>query len=201
VPLLASHFLKSCPKDGKSGNHAQKVLKDRICAGIPQLLSSFFAPFPLLPLSVVILSSLLIVFSGNFLHAAFSRRPSHACKRSCVLEIPFLLAISKLPFSSASVAVPSHGARSSPLLILCRCRKFSIARAIDNGPPTGNLHSVWSILHIPFHPIQSLQKSSHLFGPANFILPISRGASPAPGTARKLARADFVVAGNSAEEV
>jgi hypothetical protein len=96
------------------------------------------------------------------------------------------------PFHPMRTAIP-HPAS----LMLCTS---IIARAVNDGPPARNTHSVRLCLHVSFHPILSLENSRRPFRPASLALSISHDASLTPGTTRKSARAEFAIALDSADE-
>jgi len=164
-------------------------------AGIPELLSPFATSFPLLSLSAASLSSLLIVISRDFPHTAFPRRLSHANdikSEKCHSYLPCQLC----HFVVLLMAIPSHMVS----LVLCRCRKSIIARAINDGPPTGKVPSVWP--YCTSRSISFIHFKTHIFRPASTSLasPTSRGTSPVPETTGKSARVNFAIARNSREE-
>jgi hypothetical protein len=80
--------------------------------------------FPLLSLSVVILSTVLIINLRDFRQVAFSRLPWDAGQRSRDGKMPFLLATTALLFRSASCgcSIPRGTAHSLPSLQGQKCQ-------------------------------------------------------------------------------
>jgi hypothetical protein len=80
----------------------------------PGLHSPYATSFPLVCLSVIILSTDLIIKRRGFPQVAFSPRRSHARERSGDVEMPICSPQKHCPFEVLHIAVPSH--RAPPIL-------------------------------------------------------------------------------------